>query len=74
MNRLEAARACHASAGARLAQVDASWNQNPSLVHLRQALRDALQLNGLLIDELTALGPRRSPWACPEPCCAGSRS
>jgi hypothetical protein len=56
VNRLEAARACHASAGARLAQVDASWNQNPSLVHLRQALRDALQLNGLLIDELAALG------------------
>lgn len=74
MNRLEAARACHASAGARLAQVDASWNQNPSLVHLRQALRDALQLNGLLIDELTALGPRRSPWACLEPCCARGQS
>lgn len=74
MNRLEAARACHASAGARLAQVGASWNQNPSLVHLRQALRDALQLNGLLIDELAALGPRRSPWACLEPCCAGEQS
>lgn len=74
MNRLDGARSCHAAAVSHLAQVDASWDQNPSLVHLRQALRDALQLNGLLTDELAALGPRRSPWACLEPCCAGSRS
>lgn len=68
MTRLDAAREAHNEAGMVLADAMSERSYGLPATRVMQALSHSLRVQGSLIDELAAQGPRRV--SCLEKCCA----
>ncbi len=68
MTRLDAAREAHNEAGMALADAQSERTYGLSATRAMQALSHSLRVQGFLIDELAAQGPRRV--SCLEEYCA----